>query len=438
MELLDFNTVVTLLVLLWIIIGFMSGKWSMGAVAMTGLAILEVTKVLSFEDAFAYFSKNNIVMICGMFILSGALSKTNLVDKLRVWLLNHATNSTAMVALYFGACFIMVSFVSPLALISLLLPMMSALSSESKVQPSNLLYPGAVMAHAAQSALPLGNTLAAFVTVNAMLEANGSTETIGVFDKCLVVFPAALATYLYFVFVGWKKFHSTRIDETQIKEYKEKKSKITPAQEKLIYIVFVITMILIVVTNMVKNFPIEMYMVPIIADLILILAHVINVKDVRDSMNIDSLFMLGGVLPLATAMQNSNAATLVANAIENALGGHPTFPVFLLAFMLVGGILTQFMSNSATYNVFCPLAIVSAVKMGFNPGAVVLAINAMTTAAMLTPMSSPSVAIAYGAGGYKQGEVLKACLPAWIIHTVVIFATVLFLYGFNGQGGILG
>jgi len=38
----DFNTIVTLLVLLWIIIGFMSGKWSMGTVAMTGLIILEV------------------------------------------------------------------------------------------------------------------------------------------------------------------------------------------------------------------------------------------------------------------------------------------------------------------------------------------------------------------------------------------------------------
>jgi sodium-dependent dicarboxylate transporter 2/3/5 len=437
MELLDFNTIVTLLVLAWIIIGFMSGKWSMGAVAMTGLVVLEITKVLSFDEAFAYFSKNNIVMICGMFILSGALSKTSLVDKLRVWLLKHATNSTTMVALYFGACFIMVSFVSPLALISLLLPMMSALDARSRVQPSNLLYPGSVIAHASQSALPIGNTLAAFVTVNAMLEANGSHTTIGVFDKCLVVFPAALATYLYFVFFGWKKFHSTTIDESQIKEYKEKKSTISPAQEKLIYGVFIAAMLLIVVTNMVKNCPLEMYMVPIIADIILLLAHTINVKDVRDSMNIDSLFMLGGVLPLATAMQNSNAATLVAKSIENALGGHPTFPVFLIAFMLVGGILTQFMSNTATYNVFCPLAIVSAVNMGFNPGAVVLAINAMTTAAMLTPMSSPSVAIAYGAGGYKQGEVFKACIPAWIIHTAVIFITVIILYGSTGQGGLL-
>ena len=88
----DFNTIVTLLVLLWIIIGFMSGKWSMGTVAMTGLIILEVTKVLDFKEAFAYFSSNNIIMIGGMFILSGALAKTSLVSKLRAWMLQHANN----------------------------------------------------------------------------------------------------------------------------------------------------------------------------------------------------------------------------------------------------------------------------------------------------------------------------------------------------------
>ena len=53
------TTIITLLVLGWIIIGFMSGKWSMGTVAMTGLVLLEVTGVLTFEEAFAYVASNN-------------------------------------------------------------------------------------------------------------------------------------------------------------------------------------------------------------------------------------------------------------------------------------------------------------------------------------------------------------------------------------------
>ena len=434
----DFNTIVTLLVLLWIIIGFMSGKWSMGTVAMTGMIILEVTKVLEFGEAFAYFSSNNIIMIGGMFILSGALAKTSIVSKLRAWMLQHASNPSAIVAIYFGACWLMVHFVSPLALISLLLPMMNALGEDSKVQPSHLLYPGSIMAHAAQNSLPFGNTLTAFVTINAMLAANGSTAEAGVLDKVFVVFPACLATYLYLVLVGWKHYPVHKVDTSKIKEFNEKKSDITPAQEKLIYAVFCAVMVLIVVANMVKGFPIDMYVIPAIADIILLLAGVMKVPDVRNAMNIDALFMLCGVLPLATAMQKSNAAQIVANAIVSMLGGNPSFPVFILAFMLVGGILTQFMSNTATYNVFCPLSIVTAMQMGFNPVACVLALSAMTTAAMLTPMSSPSVAIAYGAGGYTQKEVLKASIMPWIIHTAVVFVTILVLYGMNGTSGLIG
>lgn len=426
LELLDFNTIVTLLVLAWIIIGFMSGRWPMGVVAMTGLVILEITKVLTFNEAFAYFSSNNVIMVGACFVLSGALQKTSLVTKLRLWMLAHATNGTAIVAMYLIACWVLVHFVAPTALVSMLLPFMNALDKDSKVQPSNLLFPGVVCAHAAQSTLPIGNALTGFVQINAFLLANGSDLQVGMFDKIFVTLPACTVTVLYFILVGWKLFPKRAVDTSRIKEYKEKEMTISPQMEKLIYVIFIATMVGIMFSS---YLPFDMYIIPVLGDIVLCLTGCMGTVDVRNSMNIDTLFMLGGVLPLATAMQKSNAAQIVANTIVSALGGNPSFPVFLLAFMIVGGLLTQFMSNSATYNVFCPLAIVTAVSLGYDARGVVLAISCMTTAAMLTPMGSPSLAIAYGAGGYKQGELLKACLPAWVLHTAVCFVTTLVLYG---------
>ncbi|MCI9402761.1 MAG: hypothetical protein HFF04_03700 [Oscillospiraceae bacterium] len=423
------TTIITLLVLGWIIIGFMSGKWSMGTVAMTGLVLLEVTGVLTFEEAFAYVASNNVIMVASTFILSGALQKTSLVTRLRHWMLAHAKNGTAIVAMYLFACFFMVQFVMPTALVAMLLPFMNALDKDSEVQPSNLLFPGVVVAHAAQSSLPLGNALTGFVTLNAILEANGAPGDAGPFSTILVAFIPAVLTYLYYVFVGWKLYPKRTYDTSAIKEYKDKETTIPKWQETLIYVVFIATMVLIVLKSALpKLIPVDLYMIAIIADIILCLTKCMSVPDVRNSMNMDTLFMLIGVLPLGTAMQKTGAAEIVGNTIVKMLGGNPSYPVFLLAFMVVGGILTQFMSNSATNGVFRPLAIITAVTMGYNATGIAIACGLMTTAAMLTPMGSPSLAIAYGAGQYNQKELLKANLPAFVIHTAAVFVMTLILY----------
>ena len=82
------------------------------------------------------------------------------------------------------------------------------------------------------------------------------------------------------------------------------------------------------------------------------------------------------------------------------------------------------MSNTATYNVLIPLSIITCVSRGVDPRGVVLAISCGTTGAMLTPMSSPSIAIAFGAGGYKIKDVFLTCLPLWFLYgiTVIIMA----------------
>ena len=62
----------------------------------------------------------------------------------------------------------------------------------------------------------------------------------------------------------------------------------------------------------------------------------------------------------------------------------------------------------------------TAVNLGLDPRAFCTAIFAGCTAAMMTPTASPSIAIAFGAGQYKIKEVVKVCLPLWIIYGVLV------------------
>ena len=234
-----------------------------------------------------------------------------------------------------------------------------------------------------------------------------------------VVALPALFSLFYMAFIGWKGFKANKLIQTDAVKATESKSTLTAGQEKLVYAVFAVTFIGILFSN---YLPIDMQVIPVVADLVLLYCGILNLNDVKNFMNIDTLFMLAGVLPMATAMQKTGAGTVVADFILALLGGDPAPITILIAFYVAGAVLTQFMSNTATQNIFVSLAVVTAVNLGLDPRAFCVAIFAGCTAAMMTPTASPSVAIAFGAGQYKIKEVVKVCLPLWIGYgALVIF-----------------
>ncbi len=412
----SFELMLTLGTLLVVVIMFLSGKCNFGFIGMACATFLCMTGVLTFNEAYGNFASTNVVMVSAMFILAGSLSKTSLVRRVRGWIMSKGGSGKSIVFLYLLGALLLTQLVSPLGVISMLLPLTAALDETSPVQPSNLLYPGAVVSHASQAMLPVGAGLTYFVSANAFLEANGAVERIGVFDKSMVVFVPALIAFFYMAFIGWKLFPSNTIDTSKLKNVKVEEG-CDSKTEKIIFTVFVLTMIAIAFNS---YLPFPMHIIPIIADLALGALGAIDMKDVKKSLQIDTILMLAGLLCLATAMQKTGAADVVADGIINVLGGNPSPLAILIAFYVVGASLTQIMSNTATYNVLVPLAIMTAVSRGIDPRALVLAISCGTTGAMLTPMSSPSIAIAFGSGGYKIKTVFLACLPLWILYGIAV------------------
>lgn len=405
--------VITLVVLVLMIAGFLCGKFRLGLVAMTAATVLCLTGVLTFNEAYANFSNNNVVMIGGMFILSGALSKTSLVPNMRKLLMRHSEKSQLIVFVYMLACAILIQFSMPTALISMLLPFMAAFDETSRVQPSHLLFPGAVLAHCCQGILPG----AYFVMINGLLEANGSPVMIGALDYSKVILLPALLAFAYIVLIGWKGLPGTSINTASLQTGKEKETTLTPFQEKAVYIIFTLNFLGILFQ---QYLPFEMYVLPVAAVIILCYLKALDLKDIGAFINLDTIFMLAGVMPLGTAMQKTGAGAVVSDFIMGLLGGNPSPMLMLFAFYFAGAILTQFMSNTATQQVFVPLAIVTALSQGLDPRPFTMAIFAGCTAAMLTPTGSPSIAISFGAGQYRIKDILKVFLPLWLLYGISV------------------
>lgn len=382
----NIQLMITIATLIAVVAMFLCGKFNFGFIGVFCATFLCATGVLSFKDAFANFSSTNIIMVAAMFVLAGSLQKTSLVPKVRSWIMGQGKGKgTSIVFLYLLGALLLTQLVSPLGVISMLLPLTAALDEHSPVQPSNLLYPGAVVSHASQAMLPVGTGLTYFVTANAFLEAGGAAQRLNIYDKSLAIFIPALVAFFYMAFFGWKLFPSNTIDTQKLKR-ETKDVAVDPKQEKIIFTVFIITMIAIAFN---AYLPFPMHIIPIIADLVLGLTGALTGKEVKQFMNFEAILMLGGLLCLPTAMQQTGAADLVANGIVTVLGGNPSPIMVQIAFVITGAVLTQIMSNSATYNVLIPLAIMTAVARGFDPRGMVLAISCGTTGAMLTPMSSP-------------------------------------------------
>lgn len=418
----DVKLIITLATIVGMVLGFLSGRFKLGLVAMTATTVLHLTGVLTFSEAYSYLANTNIVLLGALFVLSGALGRTSLVMKLRQWVMNHSGKGQMIVLVYLVICAIMTNLTSPLAILSMLLPFMTALGPESDIQPSHLLYPGAVIGHSCQGALPIGTF---FLMVNALLEANGvpAEQMLSVVDYAKVVAIPGIISILYMGFIGWRFFPANKIDEEQLAGKKTDHAYYTPMQENCIYITF----ILVFIGLFFKAYlPFDVAALAVTAVIALMYLKILDLNDVKNFLNLDALFMLVGVMPLGTAMQNTGAGDLVADFIISLLGSNPTPMMILVAFYIAAAFLTQFMSNTATSTIFATLAIVTAMSRGIDPRPFGIAIYAGATAAMLSPTSSPSIAIAFGAGHYKIKDVLKACLPLWVIYgAAMIFMAVL-------------
>ena len=236
----NIQLIITLVVMLLMIIGFLSGKFKLGLVAMAATTVLCLTGVLEFGEAYANFANKNVVMIGAMFILAGALSKTSLVPKMRDFLMKHGDKAQLIIFLYILANAILIQFSMPTALMSMFLPFMTSFDENSKVQPQHLLFPGAVVAHCFQGLLPG----AYFVMINGLLEANNAGVQITALDYSKVLALPCLISLIWCGLIAWRFMpKSQKLDMSAFQSNQKKYQKLSSRQETIVYVAFVANML---------------------------------------------------------------------------------------------------------------------------------------------------------------------------------------------------
>jgi di/tricarboxylate transporter len=149
-----------------------------------------------------------------------------------------------------------------------------------------------------------------------------------------------------------------------------------------------------------------------------LLLRALPLRMLYDAVDWPVIVLLGALFPLATAMESTGAAGLLARGLMGSLAqGNAT--VALLLVLLVTMFLSDLMNNVVMVVVMCPVAIGSASALGVNPDAFLMAVAIGASCAFLTPIGHQNNTMILGPGGFRFGDYWKLGVPLELLVVAV-------------------
>ena len=124
--------------------------------------------------------------------------------------------------------------------------------------------------------------------------------------------------------------------------------------------------------------------------------------------------LVGSSIALATAMQATGGALLIAETTVSSLSGAP-IPVVLSLLFIVMAFMTNVLSNNATAVLFMPIALGIASRMGASQEAFAAAVIFAANTSFATPIGYQTNLLVMGPGHYGFRDFLKAGVPLIVI-----------------------
>ena len=116
-----------------------------------------------------------------------------------------------------------------------------------------------------------------------------------------------------------------------------------------------------------------------------------------------TIVLIGGLIPLSTAIRTSGAADLVADGVLAVAADGGTLVVLSIVFV-VTAVLGQFISNTATALVMVPIVVAIAQTSGTDLRVMLMSLAVASGASLLTPIATPANMLVGAAAGYRFGD----------------------------------
>ena len=372
--------------------------------AITSMAGAIACGLLGFipaKQVFSGLSNSTVVLFGGMFVVGASMFYTGLAQKIGntvVSLCGTGENSLMFGLMLVGT--VLSSCLSNTGTCACLLPVALGICSAAKIPASRQLMPLA-FACGWGGIITMVGTPPNIIAVGAMNAAG--LESFSFFEFAWIGIPVSIAGMAYMMFVGKYLLPKAELDADQEIEQEIEASSADP--KKQIVSGAILAVVILVMAIGVKGVSLEM--AAIIGALVCVLTGCLTEKQAYASIDWVTIFLFAGMMPVSKAIDVTGAGKLIADWTVGLMGGSPSPIVVTAVLFLLSCTLTQFMSNTASAALLCPIGIAIAQNLNASPKAVVMAIAVAASCAFATPVGTPPNTLVLGPGGYKFMDYVK-------------------------------
>ena len=412
----------TLIVLAVMAVLFVTEIIPLAITSLGGAIALGLMGIITPKVVFSGLSDSTVVLFAGMFVVGAALFYTGLAQKIGETVVSHAgTSENGLMLAIMVVTATMSAFLSNTGTTAALLPVVVGICAVAKIPASRQLMPLAFAAGIGGIITMVGTP--PNIIVSGTLTKFGE-QPFGFFEFAWIGIPLTIATIIFMMLIGKHLLPKHEITDAGDVEQEVAAEDISNDPKKQLYsgIILLGVIIAMILGQPLKdNFGINLplSMVAVIGAMLCVLTGCLNEKQAYTSIDWVTIFLFAGMMPVATALDQSGAGKMIANAVIGVMGDNPS-PYFATGVLFaLSCIMTQFMSNTASCALLAPIGISIAQGMGADPHAVLMAIGVAASCAFGTPVGTPPNTLVLGPGQYKFTDYVKAGVPLILVCFVV-------------------
>ena len=165
------------------------------------------------------------------------------------------------------------------------------------------------------------------------------------------------------------------------------------------------------------------YIAAVIGGTAMVVARCLSMEEAYRAIEWRAIFLIAGMLPLGTAMEDTGAARFLAELTMDVLGP-------LGVWWVIGGLYvvtalgTMIIPTAALVVLMSPIVLSASGDLGIAPQTAMMAIAMAASASFTSPISHPANILVMGPGGYRFADYLRLGLP---LTAVVFILTMLLL-----------
>lgn len=205
-----------------------------------------------------------------------------------------------------------------------------------------------------------------------------------------------------------------RIEETRIRPFSLKKT---------IKVISIFTAALICVVTNLLTVDVAFFS----AAVIMLLTKCLSLDSAYKSINMPILILVGTLIPIGEAIDNTGTAKLIAQTIYSYGQALPSW-ANLFTLIMVCMLLSNLINNAAVALIFAPIALQMAADWGASSDPFLMAVAVGSSCTFLTPIGHQSNALVLGPGNYRFSDYWLMGLPLTLLVGVVATFLIIFVW----------